>query len=78
MSGAIIIPFPQRGPERWVNKETVARHLTCCKRTVENRMRDEALPFVVPPGSNQPRFLLSEVNAWVRARQARLDGEATS
>lgn len=64
MSDAAIIRFPRRSWEPWVDKAAVARHLGFSPRWVEIKMNDAGLPHDRAPGSNRPRYRLSQVDAW--------------
>ncbi len=53
--------------EPWVDKRTVARHIGCSVRTVENYMK-LGMPYVKRFANGPVRFRLSEVDAWMRGR----------
>lgn len=68
---ARIHQFPDRGYERFVSKQDVARHLGFSTRWVELRMERDGLPWHPPaPGSNRRRFRLSEIDRWMEAKAA--------
>lgn len=64
-----VIPFPshRRDSEPWLLKRELAGELRVSERWIELRMRD-GLPYLRMGRS--PRFRLSEVEAWLRARPA--------
>ena len=51
-------------PEKWVNLEDVAEHLSVSKDTVRTLMREGKLP--INKAGKRYKFKISEVDEWVR------------
>jgi len=54
--------------ERYVNLEDVAVHLSLSKDAIRNYVKKEAIPYYRV--GKQYKFLLSEVNEWVKSGKA--------
>jgi excisionase family DNA binding protein len=51
-------------PEKWVNLEDIAIHLSLSKDTVRTWVKEKKLPFY--RAGKRYKFKISEVDAWVR------------
>ena len=51
-------------PEKWVNLEDIADHLSVSTDTVRNWIKDGKLPFY--KAGKRYKFKISEVDAWLR------------
>lgn len=51
-------------PEKWVNLEDIADHLSVSTDTVRNWIKDGKLPFY--KAGKWYKFKISEVDAWLR------------
>ena len=51
-------------PEKWVNLEDIADHLSVSTDTVRNWIKDGKLPFY--KAGKRYKFKISEVDEWVR------------
>jgi excisionase family DNA binding protein len=51
-------------PEKWVNLEDIAEHLSVSADTVRNWIKDGKLPFY--RAGKRYKFRISEVDAWLR------------
>lgn len=51
-------------PEKWVNLEDIAGHLSVSADTVRNWIKDGKLPFY--RAGKRYKFRISEVDAWLR------------
>ena len=51
-------------PEKWVNLEDIADHLSVSTDTVRNWIKDGKLPFY--KAGKRYKFNISEVDAWLR------------
>jgi excisionase family DNA binding protein len=52
-------------PEKWVNLEDIAVHLSMSEDTVRTWIREKKLPFYKV--GKRYKFKISEVDAWIRA-----------
>jgi excisionase family DNA binding protein len=51
-------------PEKWVNLEDIAVHLSLSEDTVRTWLKEDKLPFY--RAGKRYKFKISEVDAWVR------------
>jgi excisionase family DNA binding protein len=51
-------------PEKWVNLEDIARHLSVSTDTIRAWIRKETIPYY--RAGKQYKFKISEVDEWVR------------
>lgn len=51
-------------PEKWVNLEDIAKHLSVSEDTVRTWIKDGKLPF--SRAGKRYKFKISEVDEWVR------------
>ena len=54
----------ETSPEKWVNLEDIAEHLSVSTDTVRNWIKDGKLPFY--RAGKRYKFKISEVDEWVR------------
>jgi excisionase family DNA binding protein len=52
-------------PEKWVNLEDIAIHLSMSEDTVRSWIKDKKLPFYKV--GKRYKFKISEVDEWIRA-----------
>lgn len=54
----------ETSPEKWVNLEDIAEHLSVSTDTVRNWIKDGKLPFY--RAGKRYKFKISEVDEWLR------------
>jgi excisionase family DNA binding protein len=64
MSNEIENTTSEAMPEKWVNLEDIADHLSVSTDTVRNWIKDGKLPFY--KAGKRYKFKISEVDAWLR------------
>lgn len=55
-------------PEKWINLEDVATHLSVSKDTIRNWIKKGTIPFYRV--GKQYKFQISEVDAWVKSGES--------